>query len=314
VLIASPWSPPAYMKDNGNMCGGGKLLPEYKSVWAHYYAKYIKAMAEEGIKISAVTVQNEPNASQLWESCNYSAEDEEEFINWYLMDALESEGLGDVKIIIWDHNKERIYDRAKRVLGNERVNQRVWAVAHHWYSGSHFEGLRLVYEQLGKPTICSEFCGPITQDVNALAEQYGIEMCGNLNHYNIASCDWNLLLDEKGGPYHNRIAKSEEDGKERKDVGCYAPILYDTNQKQLMITPIYYVIGHFSKFIKRGAVRIATTVYHPSLHTCAFENPDGSHVCVILNPTDDHLPAVIRYQDGCTETGMKPHSIVTLVF
>ncbi len=314
VLFASPWSPPAYMKDNGRMCGGGKLLPEYKHVWARYYAKYIKAMAQEGIKIRAVTVQNEPNASQLWESCTYSAKEEEEFIDRYLIDALQSEGLEDVQIIIWDHNKERIYDRAKTILHNPRVNEHVWAVAHHWYSGFHFEGLRLVYEQLGKPTICSEFCGPITQNVNSLAEQYGIEMCGNLNHSNIASCDWNLLLDEKGGPYHNRTAKTQEGGFEQKDVGCYAPILYDTQQNRLVVTPIYYVIGHFSKFIQRGAVRVATTAYHPHLYTCAFVNPDGSRVCVILNPTDEHLPAVLRYHDGCTEIGMKPHSIVTLVF
>jgi glucosylceramidase len=314
VLFASPWSPPAYMKDNGNMCGGGKLLAEYKTLWAQYYAKYMKAMAEEGIKIHAISVQNEPNASQLWESCNYSAQEEQEFIAHYLMEALDSQGLGDVKIIIWDHNKERIYDRAKTVLQNPGVNKRVWAVAHHWYSGFHFEGLRLVHEQLGKPTFCSEFCGPITQNVDDLAQQYGIEMCGNLNHYDIASCDWNLLLDQKGGPYHNRTANISGTEKERKDVGCYAPILYDTNQKALVVTPIYYVIGHFSKFIKRGAVRVATTTYHPDLHVCGFVNPDGSRVCVILNPTDHALPAVLRYQGACTETNMKPHSVVTLVF
>ncbi|MBO5869393.1 MAG: glucosylceramidase, partial [Clostridia bacterium] len=110
VLFASPWSPPAYMKDNESAIRGGSLKEKYKKVWARYYAKYIKAMAEEGIKISAITVQNEPNAKQSWESCSYSPEDERDFIELYLAPVLDEEGLGDIKIMVWDHNKERVYD------------------------------------------------------------------------------------------------------------------------------------------------------------------------------------------------------------
>ena len=315
VLFASPWSPPAYMKDNGSMVGGGKLLQEYKSAWGHYYARYIKAMAAEGVTVSAVTVQNEPKAVQPWESCCYSPEDECEFIEKYLIPALDEEGLSEIKIMIWDHNKERVYDRAKKILRNESVNKRVWAVAHHWYSGDHFEGLRLVHEQLHKPLICTEFCGPITEDVNTLAEKYGVEICENFNHYNIASCDWNLLLDQNGGPYHNRTKKKAKDGLfEDKANGCYAPILYDTGRKEIMITPIYYYIGHFSRFVKRGAVRIATTSHNRDLYACAFINPDGEKVCIMINVSDAAIPAHLRYADGCTEITMRPHSIVTLLF
>jgi glucosylceramidase len=105
VLFASPWSQPAFMKDNESSVKGGSLKEEYKEVWARYYAKYIKAMAAEGIKISAITVQNEPKAKQTWESCYYSPEDEKEFIEKYLAPTLENEGLSEIKIIIWDHNK-----------------------------------------------------------------------------------------------------------------------------------------------------------------------------------------------------------------
>lgn len=314
VLFASPWSPPAYMKDNNNMLNGGQLLEEYKSVWAHYYAKYIKAMADEGVKISAITIQNEPKATQTWESCYFSPEDESEFIDKYLISALDEEGLSDIKIMIWDHNKERIYDRAKKVLSNERVNKRVWAVAHHWYSGDHFEGLRLVHEQLGKPVVCSEFCARITRDSNVLAEKYGMEICGNLNNYGIASCDWNLLLDQNGGPHHNRTAKSEKDSIEDKSRGCYAPILYDTDKNELIVTPIYYYIGHFSKYVKRGAVRVATTKYSNDIHTCAFVNPDGGKVCVVINASEKQQKAILRHNDICTKMMMKPHSIITLLF
>lgn len=314
ILFASPWSPPAYMKDNNDMLHGGKLLEEYKSVWAHYYAKYIKAMAIEGIKISAITIQNEPKAKQTWESCLYSPEDEAEFIDKYLISALDEEGLKNIKIMIWDHNKERIYDRAKKILINERINKRVWAVAHHWYSGDHFEGLRLVYEQLHKPLVCGEFCGPITEDVNVLAEKYGIEICENFNNFEIASCDWNLLLDQNGGPYHNRTKKTAGGLFENKSDGCYAPILYNTDNRELVITPIYYYIGHFSKYIMRGAKRIATTKHHRDLYTCAFVNPDGSKACVIINTSDEELYATLRYNDGCTKNILKPHSIITLLF
>lgn len=314
VLFASPWSPPAYMKDNNDMMSGGKLSEEYKSLWAHYYAKYIKAMAAEGIKISAITVQNEPQAVQTWESCFYSADDECEFIDKYLIDALDSEGLSDIKIMIWDHNKECVYDRAKKILSNERVNKRVWAVAHHWYSGDHFDGLGLVYEQLGKPLVCSEFCGSITENVNSLAEKYGIEICENFNNYEIASCDWNLLLDKNGGPYHNRTAETNDNLFEKKDDGCYAPILYDTDKKELIVTPVYYYIGHFSKFIQKGARRIATTKHSRDLFTCGFANPDGSVVCVMINTSDKECNANLRYHGKCSRNRLKPHSIVTAVF
>jgi len=314
VLFASPWSPPAFMKDNNDMLNGGKLLEEYKSVWARYYAKYIKAMAKEGINISAITIQNEPNAKQTWESCNYSPEDECEFIDKYLIDALDKEGLSDIKIMIWDHNKECVYDRAKKILSNEKVNNRVWAVAHHWYSGDHFEGLRLVHEQLQKPLICGEFCGPITENANVLAEKYGIEICENFNNYEIASCDWNLLLDQNGGTYHNRNAKTEGDLFENKEDGCFAPILYDTDKRELIVTPIYYYIGHFSKYVKRGAKRVATTKHTKDLYTCAFVNPDGGKVCIIINCSDKEQYATLRYDGGCTKNVMKPHSVITLLF
>ena len=216
--------------------------------------------------------------------------------------------------MIWDHNKECVYDRAKKILSNERVNKRVWAVAHHWYSGDHFEGLRLVHEQLKKPLVCGEFCGPITEDAAVLAEKYGIEICENFNNFEIASCDWNLMLDQNGGPYHNRTEQTERELFENKNDGCYAPILYDTDKKEFVVTPIYYYIGHFSKYVKRGAKRVATTKHHKDLYTCAFTNPDGGKVCIVINSSDEEQYAILRHNGGCTVNIMKPHSVITLLF
>lgn len=318
ILFASPWSPPAYMKDNNSMLGGGKLRDECKDLWAHYYAKYIKAYAAEGIRISAISVQNEPKASQTWESCNYSAEDERDFIEKHLIPVLDAEELSDIKIIIWDHNKERIYDRAKTVLSSPPVNEKVWAVGHHWYSGEHFDGLSLVEEQLHKPNICTEFCSAIemTKDLVYLAECYAKEICENINHYCIGICDWNILLNEKGGVYHNRGREGTDaidlvfsDG----NAGCYAPIMYNRNQNSMEIMPMYYYIGHFSKYVKRGAKRIATTKYTDDLSVCAFINPNGEYIIIVMNQSDEDRDAVLRFHGECTKIAIPSHTITTIL-
>lgn len=317
LLFASPWSPPAYMKDNESALKGGCLKEEYKTLWAKYYCRYIREMEKEGIEIFAVSVQNEPKAIQTWESCSYDAAQEAEFVEHYLAPALDEAGLSHIKVIIWDHNKERVYERARDTLASPAVNERVWAVGHHWYSGDHFEGLRLVHEQLGKTLISSEICSVIDEDVNEAAERYGIELCEDFNNFTAAFCDWNMLLDETGGPFHNRNKppKVTEDGRifENKGKGCYAPVLYDRQTKQLEFTPIYHYIKHFSRYIRRGAVRVATTNHDCRLHSTAFQNPDGQLVLVMVNPTDEKLPAVIRHRGVNTAASLAPHSIATVL-
>src|SRR5690606_33479036 len=111
-LYASPWSPPAFMKDNKNMLRGGKLLPEFRDSWALYYTKFIKAYEAEGIPIWGITIQNEPMATQRWESSIYTAEEERDFLKNHLGPIMRREGLGDKKIVVWDHNRDLIARRA----------------------------------------------------------------------------------------------------------------------------------------------------------------------------------------------------------
>ena len=316
VLFASPWSPPAYMKENENVIRGGALKEEYKRVWARYYAKYIKAMAAEGIKIPAITVQNEPNAKQSWESCSYTPEQERDFIEQHLAPALDEEGLSDVKIMVWDHNKERVYDRSRCIFGSEKVKKRVWGVGFHWYSGDHFEGLRLVHEQFGKELISSEICGSIHEDPIALAERYGKELVGDFSNFTTAFCDWNIMLSDKGGPYHNRNDKTVATAGvvyEDKSSGCHAPVLFDTESKSLIYTPIYYYIGHFSKYVYRGAKRVATTKYSDNLRAVAFKNPNGQIALIVMNVSQREMPVTVRHNDVCTRITIEPHSIVTVL-
>ena len=256
---------------------------------------------------------------QTWESCYYTAEDERDFVLDYLIPTFDEEGLLDVKIIIWDHNKERVYDRAKTILDNEKVRKRVWAVGHHWYSGDHYDGLTLVHEQLHKPNILTEFCASVrmTQSVLSLAERYAKEICECINHYCIGICDWNLLLDSFGGPYHDRFRPGTDAigvSYEEMGAGCYSPIMLDEKEKKFILTPIYYYIGHFSKFVKRGAIRIAVTKYTEDLYASAFINPDGETLAVVMNPMDKEMDAVLRINGECTGITIAPHSIFTVIF
>lgn len=316
-LFASPWSPPAYMKDNESPIRGGSLKEEYKLVWARYYAKYIQEMAKEGINISGITIQNEPKHKGPWESCFYSAEDERDFIEYYLAPALDEAGLSHIKIIIWDHNKERVYDRAKKIFSSKKVFERVWAIGHHWYSGDHFDGIRIAHEQFGKPLLSTEICGDISANVHSLAERYGKEILLDANNYTAGFCDWNLVLSDKGGPFHNRNAETVSCAGivfEDKSSGCYAPILFDTENKELIYTPIYYYIGHVSKYVQRGAVRLGVSSYNEHLKCSAFKNPDSTVVLVMMNDGNYKLPVALRHGEMLSSHTLEPHSIVTLIF
>lgn len=315
-IFSSPWSPPAYMKDSKRVNKGGKILDEYKPLWAKYYAKYIQEFSKANIDIFAVTIQNEPNARQSWESCEYTPEEEKDFLKNYLIPTFKTEGLDDKKFIIWDHNKERVYDRAKAILSDEEVIDKVFAVGHHWYSGTHFDSLRLVYEKFHKNSFSTEICATIDSSFENTAERYAVEMCENFNNYDIAECDWNLLLSTNGGPYHSRNCKTVADinvTHDSTDGGCAAPILYDKEKDELIFTPIYYYIAHFSKFVKRGAIRIATTKWTEELNVCAFKNPNGEIVVVLINTTDKDLPAVLRFNDKFSEINVLGHSIMTVL-
>ena len=283
---------------------GGKLKKEYMAVWAKCYAKYIKALWEEGVDIWGVTVQNEPNALQTWESCEYTAEEEAAFIKDYLAPALDKAGLSDIKIIIWDHNKEQLYDRAKVTLADKSVRARVWGVGMHWYSGEHFEAVGITRQQFPeKQLLVTEFCtGTYTKDkAVSVAEKYAYDMIGNLIGGVSGSCDWNLVLDTKGGPHHARFG------------GCAAPIMYDAAADTLELTPAYYYVGHFSKFIKRGARRIGTSKYSPRIQVCAFENPDGTIVAIVLNQSPRRVPFNLKYNGMLARGASASHTIMTLI-
>src|SRR5689334_24999110 len=163
-IFASPWSPPAFMKDNNDMLHGGKLKPEFYQSWANYFVKFIRAYESEGIPIWGVSIQNEPMATQKWESCIYSAENERDFLKNHLGPTIRKEHLADKKIIVWDHNRDLIYQRASTVLSDAQAAKFVWGVGYHWYepwSGGEpmFDNVKLVHETFpDKHLIFTEGC------------------------------------------------------------------------------------------------------------------------------------------------------------
>lgn len=309
-LFVSPWSPPAWMKSNNNMLRGGTLLPAYHQSWANYFVKFIQAYEKEGMPVWGLTVQNEPMATQRWESCIYTAEQERDFIKNFLGPTLQQNKMGNKKLIAWDHNRDLIYQRATTLLSDPVAAKYIWGLGFHWYetwTGSlqNFENLKRVKEAFPtKELIFTEGCVE-KFDWNrindwALGERYGLSMINDFNAGTAAWTDWNILLDEQGGPNH---------------VGnfCFAPVHADTRTGKLVYTNSYYYIGHFSKFIKPGAKRITSAPSRTMLMSTAFRNPDGSIVVVVMNNTDQKLPYHLWISGNAAETVSEPHSIATLV-
>jgi len=309
-LFVSPWSPPAWMKDNNDVLRGGKLLERHKQAWANHYVKFIEEYEAKGIPVWGLSVQNEPMATQRWESCIYTAEEERDFVKKYLGPTLHQNNMQDKKLIVWDHNRDQIFQRASTILNDPEAAKYVWGIGFHWYetwtgSAMQFDNLKLVNQAYpDKNLIFTEGCVEkfSLDKVNEwyLGERYGNSMVNDFNSGTVAWTDWNILLDETGGPNH---------------VGnfCFAPIHADTKTGKLIYTNSYYYIGHFSKFMQAGAKRIAASSNRDKLQSAAFVNPDGKVVVVVMNTSDDKMPYKLWISGKAADLVSLPHSIMTMV-
>lgn len=286
TTCASPWSAPAFMKTNGSMLQGGKLLPRYREAWATYFTKFITAYEAEGVPIWGVTVQNEPLATQTWESMIYTAEEERDFVKHFLGPIMESAGLGSKKIVVWDHNRDLVTHRANAILSDPEAAKYVWGVGFHWYEtwagGDPMFGnvaeVKDAYPDINvlltEATV--EGFDPARYQHWPNAERYGHAIVGDLNAGAAGWIDWNVLLDDKGGPNH---------------VGnfCFAPIHADSATGNLIYTPTYYYLGHFSKFIRPGSRRVSAVSSQSVLQTTSFVDDNGMLATVVLNLTDREI-------------------------
>tara|TARA_Y100000590_G_C15737559_1_gene1019090 strand:+ start:3149 stop:4501 length:1353 start_codon:yes stop_codon:yes gene_type:complete len=302
-LLASPWSPPPWMKTNGEMNHGGKLKKEYRHAWAQYYCKYISAYEKEGITIWGISIQNEPDAKQTWDSCLYTGDEERDFIRNYLGPAMERNNLLHKKIIIWDHNRDIMVERARAVLSDPEAEKYVWGTGFHWYNGDHFDAVQQVHDEFpDKKLIFTEGCqenGPHLGSWD-LGERYATSIINDLNRWTVAWIDWNLILDESGGPNH---------------VGnyCSAPIIVDTQTQDILYQSSYYYLGHFSRFIKRDDRIIESKNETKNLLALASINSSGSTTVVIMNKNNSKEDFNYIEGDKNLNLSIPARSIVTLI-
>lgn len=311
LLYASPWSPPAFMKSNQSMLKGGTLLPQYRDVWATYFTRFIKAYEREGVPIWGVTIQNEPMAVQTWESNILTATDERDFLRDYLGPIMQREGLGDKKIVVWDHNRDLLSHRANVIFSDPKAAKYAWGIGFHWYEtwkgGQPMDDNLLSVAQAfpDKKLMFTEGSvekfDPAKLNYWPNAERYGRSMIHDFNAGTVAWTDWNILLDERGGPNH---------------VGnfCFAAIHADNRTGNLTYTPTYYYIGHFSKFIKPGAQRLGTTTSYSDLIATSFVNTGGKTASVVMNMSDKPIAYNFIVGEQEAELTIPARAMQTLVF
>ena len=280
-VFASPWTAPAWMKSNNSMLKGGSLLPENRDLWASYIVRFVQAYEKAGIALWGLSVQNEPMATQTWESMLYSAEEETRFLGDHLGPALARAGLGDKKIIVWDHNRDLLPQRAAHIMSDPKARPYVWGIGFHWYETwakgqpmhRNVAAVHAAYPDvtlLMTEATVEKFDSARLQDW-ANGERYGSEIMADLNAGAGGWIDWNMLLDTRGGPNH---------------VGnyCFA-LLHASDDGQLIYTPSYAYMGHFTRYIKPGARRVGATTSRSTLDTVAFRNQDGKLAVVVMNRT-----------------------------
>eukprot|EP00929_Paragymnodinium_shiwhaense_P002465 TRINITY_DN102725_c0_g1_i1.p1 TRINITY_DN102725_c0_g1~~TRINITY_DN102725_c0_g1_i1.p1 ORF type:complete len:515 (+),score=85.23 TRINITY_DN102725_c0_g1_i1:99-1643(+) len=326
-LFASPWSPPAWMKTNGQMDNNGKegkLKDDSKAAWAKYFAKWIQAYKDHGVPLWAVTPQNEPENAASWEACQYSDQEEADWIGDYLGPTLR-EAHPEVLIFPFDHNKDDVDKWADTMFNHEKASQYVSGIAFHWYTGDYFDKVGKIHAQWPNMTLLpteatwekyrwSPGVTPETGDWK-MGEGYGHDIMGDLNNGAVGWTDWNLLLDTTGGPNH---------------VGnnCDAPMFADAEKKALYLHPQYYYIGHFSKYLVPGSKRLKSSVSgsrsysgksrgygvcteEDGLQATAFQRPDNVIAIVVQNCADSPVDFKIKDIGRAAKATIPAHAIQT---
>lgn len=341
-VLLSPWSPPACWKTPANLgqndlavygafgirppsgdkperSFGGSLKPEYYSSWAKYMMRYVREYLEEGIPVTMLSVQNEAMASTIWDSCVWTAEQEKTFLRDYLHPEIKAAGLdGKIELFVWDHNKERMLERAGELF-DDVTGGMIAGIAFHWYSGDHFEAIRMFKEKYpGKVLMLSECCEihapgesgmnmpflpPSYKTPGSLdhkdAIHYAHDIIGNLNEGMQRWLDWNLILDEKGGPRHVR-------------GGCTAGLIAKEDGT-FRTSLIYHYIAHFSGYIRPGAKRIGFSRYTDEFEMTAAKNSDGQIVAVFLNKNPEDTGCEIRIEGKVIHLKLPAGTISTVL-
>lgn len=299
-LMGSPWSPPGWMKTSGSMIGG-ELKPEYYSVYANYFVRYIQGYEAHGLHIYAITPQNEA----LYSPGHYPGmimlpEAQSDFIKNHLKPQFVKNGT-DTKILCYDHNWDKP-DYPLTVL--EQAGDAVDGVAWHWYGGKPSAQSEVFDAFPGKEVHFTEGSGgewiPPFEQAFSNVMRTGIEI---LRNHSKSYVLWNMALDEKNGPTVPGFGKST----------CRGIVTVNQQTKELTYTLDYYALAHFSKVIRPKAVRIASTS-DESIRSVAFKNTDGSVAVVMFNDSEQEENAALLIQ-GTEQLNLRlaPKSAVSVL-
>lgn len=249
-IVASPWSPPAWMKEDDVYfcplgCLGCNLKEDYHAAWALYFSKFLSAYNSEGIGIWGVTVQNEPEACPIdYEGMHWTPETERDFVKNYLGPTLKSKH-PNVSLLIYDHNKDHVVEWAQTILSDPDAAKYVWGTAVHWYTGDQFNNVNATHFLFPhKHILATEATESREKDPQnptwSKGEHYAHDIMGDMNNWVVGFIDWNLILDMLGGPDHAWFDECEGVIK----CGSDGMILADYQNGALYPQVFYYYVGH----------------------------------------------------------------------
>lgn len=291
-LIASPWSPPRMYKRLPILKWGIKLKKKYYENYSNYLIKYLNEYDKLGIKIDYLTMQNEPMARQRWESCKYSLLEQKTFIYKYLLPKLH-----DTKVLLWDHNKDDLFEIVNELYEN---NNKIGGVGFHYYTGNNFSEIKKIREKyhdllLINTEMCCSYSKYDEKSWIGSAEYYLKDIIGDMNSGVNAYLDWNILLDENGGPtYKNNPVKSPS-------------IRVDDNYIK---SPIYYYLYHISHFTNNSVIVVNKN--NTKMHVVSFKN-DNELIVVVMNNSSNNINYKIVYGKKTFNDSVNSHSIITYI-
>jgi glucosylceramidase len=303
-LIGSPWSPPAWMKTSGSM-EGGKLITDCYDVYADYFVRYIQAMKSKGITISAITIQNEPLYFTATYPCMEMQSSEQlAFIKDHLGPKFSAVGIN-TKIVVYDHNWDNT-SYAISILNDPTARQYVAGSAFHAYAGDVSAMGTVHYAHPDKDLYFTEISGgtwAMNFASNLMWYMKNI-FIGTTQNWSKCALMWNLVLDQNGAPHSNNYST------------CRGVLTLNTLTSKVSYNEEYYSIGHFSKFVMPGAVRIALTL-QPTLtdmDAVAFQNTDGSKALVVCNSGSGAKVFSVKQGNKMFSYTLPTQSVVTITW
>jgi glucosylceramidase len=303
-LMGTPWSPPAWMKTNGSL-RGGRLKAECYSVLADYFVRYVQAMKDEGITITAVTPQNEPLYFTAGYPCmEMQPAEQATFIKDHLGPKLQQAGLN-TRTIIYDHNWDH-FDYPITVLNDPEAKGYIAGSAFHAYSGDVSAMSTVHYAHPDKALYFTEISGggwATSFPDNLMWYMRNVFIGATLNWSSTAMM-WNLALNHDWGPQNNGCAD------------CRGVVTYNTVTYQVTRNEEYYSVGHFSKFVRPGAVRIPASPAQAlgNFGTVAFQNADGSKVLVTCNYDAVAKSFTVKQDKKTFSFTLPPVSVATIIW